>query len=254
MIYESNNSLYADLCKFEENSNFSFPMHLHDSFEFITVTDGEMKVTVESECYTLHRGEGVLVFPNQVHSLSTEESSSHFLCIFSPKLVHAYSSVYSSLVPKSSKFIPDNHTLDRLLALATGEFGALHLKGVLYSLCAEFDDGAEYVSRTEADDGLLKQIFLFVEREYARDCSLQSLAEHTRYHYVYLSRYFKKCTGISFTEYVVRYRINEACYMLKNGAESVLRTAYDSGFDSLRSFNRNFKRIVGKTPMEYRSE
>jgi AraC-like DNA-binding protein len=71
---------------------------------------------------------------------------------------------------------------------------------------------------------------------------------------VYLSQYFKQATGLSYTDYVIRYRVNEASYLLKNTSQTVLQTAYDCGFESLRSFNRNFKRVTALTPQEYRDK
>ena len=132
--------------------------------------------------------------------------------------------------------------------------GELRLKGILYSLCADFDSTAEYVEHDGERYGLLEKIFGFVVSEYNKDCSLDALSAATSYHYVYLSRYFKKCTGLSFTEYVNTYRVNEACYLLRNGEQSILETAFNCGYDSLRSFNRNFKKIMQITPVEYRAQ
>ena len=119
-------------------------------------------------------------------------------------------------------------------------------------MCAEFDRGRTYAEGREESEGLLAKIFHFVESNYEGACTLDALAAHTSYHYVYLSRYFKRCVGMSFTEYVNRYRINEAGYLLKNTEATVISIALDCGFDSLRSFNRNFKRVMGMTPVEYR--
>ena len=253
MLYETKNSLGDELLKTETNTDFNFPMHLHGSFEFITATEGELCVSVDGCDYKLGVGDALLIFPNQVHDIKTESHSSHFLCIFSQKLVQGYSDIYRSKLPRSNLFTPEVHTVESLMRLCTGNISKLHAKGILYSLCAQFDDGAEYREKDAEPDGLLEKIFSFVESSYNGDCSLEALSAHTSYHYVYLSRYFKSSTGISFTDYVNRYRINEAGYMLKNRAQSVLRIAYDCGFDSLRSFNRNFKKIMNMTPIEYRN-
>ena len=60
-------------------------------------------------------------------------------------------------------------------------------------------------------------------------------------------------TGISFNSYKNRYRINNACYLLSNSNYSILQCALESGYQSVRSFNRNFKNILGITPAEYRN-
>ena len=129
----------------------------------------------------------------------------------------------------------------------------LQAKGCLYGICAAFDKDRAYMERKDSREDLLGGIFRFVEDNYMGTCTLQALAETTSYHKVYLSRYFKQCTGLGFTDHVNRYRINEAAYMLKNTDVKMLEIAYSCGFDSLRSFNRNFRGIMGITPNQYRT-
>ena len=102
MLYEAKNSFDTDLCKIETGVDFSFPKHLHSSFEFITATEGELVVSVDNEDYLLKSGDALLIFPHQVHSLKSCVHSRHFLCIFSPKLVSAYSGIYTSKLPISN--------------------------------------------------------------------------------------------------------------------------------------------------------
>ncbi len=253
MFYQSDNSMLANLWKTESGTNLSFPPHLHSSFEWITVTEGELQITVEQTTYTLQAGKAMLIFPNQVHTFHTPVHSRHFLCIFSPKLVQAYSKNTANKLPLCNLYVPTAFYVNAMLRAQEAQtYSDIQIKGLLYSLCGEFDAQAEYTERKPTADGLLAEIFQFVEQNYNKDCSLSALSAHTGYHYVYLSHYFKQCTGLSFTDYVIRYRVNEAIYLLKNTEQTVLQTAYDCGFDSLRSFNRNFKRTTSLTPQEYR--
>lgn len=253
MFYQSQHSFDAEGVKFESNIDFNFPAHLHNNFEYITVLDGEMDITVDKQLYSLKQGESLLVFPNQVHSFVTREHSKHFLCIFSPKLVQAYSTMFTERVPVSNRFTVDSYYMEKLMSLRE-KHSIIQLKGVLYSICGEFDCQAEYKVREEGRDELLAKVFTFVESNFSKDCSLAELSEYTSYHYVYLSKYFKSCTGIAYTDYVNRYRVNEACYLLRNDIKkTILQTAYDCGFDSLRTFNRNFKKVMGVTPSQYQN-
>ena len=99
MFYQNHSSLATEGFKLENGIDFSFPLHLHSSFEFIVVPEAEMEVTVDKRTYILHEDEALLIFPNPVHSLETKNHSCHFLCIFSPKLVQAYIKHVSSKVP-----------------------------------------------------------------------------------------------------------------------------------------------------------
>lgn len=252
MIYQAQHSLNCDYYKVEHSRNSGFPSHLHTSFEFIVILDGEMWVTVNHTQYRLTEGQALLIFPNQLHALQTREHSEHLLCIFSPHLVKAYGNVFLNSSPKSNFFMPNRFYVDQLLNLENNA-DPLRIKGILYSLCAEFNGTADYTDNKSREDSLLLDIFAFVQSNYMRDCSLHSLAEHISYHEVYLSRYFKKCTGLTFSEYVNRCRVNEGAYILRNSQKKILDIAYDCGFESLRSFNRNFKAIMGTTPNRYRN-
>lgn len=251
MFYQAQNSMRDLDLKIERGMDFSYPAHLHGDFEFILVTKGEMRVTVDRTSYALTEREALLIFPNQLHELFTPERSGHFLCIFSPKLVQAYGKIFLNKLPKSNLFHPSEELIGRLLSLC-GDEGILMTKALMYLLCGEFDAVAEYEVRESDKNSLLPRIFRFVEAHYQGDCSLGALAKETSYHYAYLSGCFKKNVGISYAEYVNRYRVSEACYLLQNRRQTILETAMECGFESLRSFNRNFKRIMGVSPGEYR--
>ena len=236
-------------CK-EQGKNFSFAGHLHQSFEFITILSGEMEITVDGKQYTLAAGESMLIFPHQLHSLSSTNSE-HMLCIFSPDIVRAYSSKILKKVPENNKFTLNPHIINSVNELSE-KSTQVKKKGILYSVCAEFDENARYTNKNSDDKNLLRKIFEYVESNYNKDCSLENLSKETAFSYSYLSRYFKNTVGMSFNYYVNQYRINNACYILNNSNCSILQCALDSGYTSLRSFNRNFKAITGTTPREYR--
>lgn len=250
MFYQAQHFGLPEHFRKEYGKNFSFPAHLHQSFEVIILLSGEMEVIADSQKYTLLPGEAILIFPNQVHSLEGTDSE-HMLCIFSPELVKAFWSKVSKYKPTQHKFRMDPYLRNALCDLGEGS-SLLQKKGVLYSVCAAFDDGMRYEEKGYRDEKLLHQIFSFVEANFGGDCSLHDLAHTLGFSYSYLSRYFKKNVGLSFNEYVNRYRINNACYVLQNTDHSVLQCALDSGYKSLRSFNRNFVSYLSVTPKEYR--
>ena len=104
--------------------------------------------------------------------------------------------------------------------------------------CALGDSGEAFVFAVTLGMG--------VERMLAR------LSKITSYDYSYLSRYFKKNIGISFVSYVMHYRLSHACYLLQNTTQSIARCAFESGFSSLRTFNRAFKENIKISPNQYR--
>ena len=142
MFYQYNHMGSPDYMKTEKGSNFNFPDHLHQCFEIIVVLSGQMQVTVDKQSFLLQQGQAVMIFPNQIHSLSSTESK-HVLCIFSPTLVSAYNVWMKDKIPENNIFIPDKYLVDALENME-GLTSVLQRKGILYCLCAEFDKNAKY--------------------------------------------------------------------------------------------------------------
>jgi YesN/AraC family two-component response regulator len=92
----------------------------------------------------------------------------------------------------------------------------------------------------------------YVEKNFMGECTLKELAQEFNYDYAYLSKYFIRSIEMPFKEYVNRRKISEASHLLLTTDQSILEIAYHSGYQSLRSFNRNFKQLTGFTPSEYR--
>ena len=68
------------------------------------------------------------------------------------------------------------------------------------------------------------------------------------------SRFFRRATGNTFTDFVNRVRINRACQLLMDSGQPVGQICYDVGFNNLANFNRRFLEIKGLTPTEFRRQ
>ena len=250
MFYEYNHLGSPDYLKIEHRENFSFPLHLHQCFEIIILLSGQMRVRVGNRENFLHKGEALMIFPNQIHALESTESE-HVLCIFSPSLVQAYTQKVADKLPKEGRFHPDPYLVNALVQMESSA-SIMEKKGLLYALCAQFHKGASYEEKQTGKESLLYRIFSFVEENYDGNCTLCQLAHQLGYDHSYLSRVFKQTVGLSYNNYVNRYRLSNACYLMENTDHTILRCAMESGYASLRNFNRNFKTEFGCTPAQYR--
>ena len=227
---------------------------LFRSYELIVLTDGRMDVRVDDKNYSLGAGDALIIFPNQVHSLLTRGHSKDLICIFSPGLISAYTTKVAGKIPSDNLFRPSDFYIEKMAGYMRSA-DKLHIKGLLYSVAAEFDEKAKYIEVGKSGtDMLANSIFRFIEENYTENCTLSALAQKTGYDYAYLSAYFKKTVGLSYNEYVNRYRISKACYLLTNSDRTVLDISSECGFNSLRSMNRNFRKQTGMTPAEYRRQ
>ncbi len=94
-------------------------------------------------------------------------------------------------------------------------------------------------------------------KEYVKDRSadrvtMRGAAEHVHLSAFYFCKMFKKATGMTFTEYVSRVRIEKAKNLLANPHARVSEVAFASGFQSIPHFNRVFRKYAGMAPRQYR--
>lgn len=250
MFYQWEHIGTADYFKKEQGENFNYPLHLHRSFELILVDEGTMTVTADGVRYLLKQGEGALIFPDQIHSLESE-ASRHTLFIFSPRIVQAFFTEKNGHLPKSNRVALSEDSLRALHSL-TAESSKYELKGAMYTVCAAFDRQTAYKDVEGSKQELLFRILSYTEQNFKGNCELNTLAAAIGYNPEYVSRFFKKKMGIPYHRYLNTRRLNHAAYLLQNNDETCLACAIESGYTSLRSFNRNFKSFFGVTPQDYR--
>lgn len=104
-----------------------------------------------------------------------------------------------------------------------------------------------------AEPPVITRAKAFIEQHQGEDLSLGQVARAVNTSTFYFCKIFKKATGLNFTEYVSRVRIEKAKNLLLNPNLRVSEIAYEVGFQSLTHFNRVFKRITGQSPTDYRS-
>ena len=82
--------------------------------------------------------------------------------------------------------------------------------------------------------------------------TLEDVAHHVNVSSFYFSKLFRRVTGMTFTEYVNRQRVEWAMRELQHTSRRVTEVAYGVGYQSLSQFNRNFLKFVGLSPTEFR--
>ena len=93
----------------------------------------------------------------------------------------------------------------------------------------------------------------FILAHASEPLHLSDVAEHVHISTNYFSKFFKKTTGLGFSDFLARIRIENAKDLLANPVLSITEVANQAGFGSLSQFNRAFHRYVGCSPKEYRA-
>ena len=92
----------------------------------------------------------------------------------------------------------------------------------------------------------------FIEDHQAEPLSLGRIARVANISRHYFCKMFKKATGINFTDYLSRVRVEKSKALLLNPNSRISEAAFACGFQSMTNFNREFKRIVGRSPTQFR--
>jgi len=109
----------------------------------------------------------------------------------------------------------------------------------------------------EDDVKELEQINAFVDRitgDVAKPFSARGVAAELGMSESRFSRFFRRSTGNTFTDFVNRVRVNRACQLLMETDRLVTHICYEVGFNNVANFNRRFLEIKGMTPTEFRRQ
>ncbi len=91
-----------------------------------------------------------------------------------------------------------------------------------------------------------------IQHNIYSNLSLDELARLSHLSTSSFKRKFKEVFKASPKKYISQKKIEKAAALLKTGRLRISDIAYDVGFDSIATFNRNFTAIYGKSPSEYR--
>jgi AraC-like DNA-binding protein/ligand-binding sensor protein len=109
------------------------------------------------------------------------------------------------------------------------------------------------IEKQSAEPPLVQKARAFIEAHKMESFSLGDVAKAAGASVFHFCKVFHKATGLKFTDYVARVRLEDARNQLLNQNRRVSEIAYDVGFQSLTQFNRTFKRVFGQSPTEFRS-
>ncbi len=108
------------------------------------------------------------------------------------------------------------------------------------------------VMREKDESANMARARQFIETHQAEPLSLGRVARSANISRHYFCKMFKKATKVNFVDYLSRVRVEKAKALLLNPNSRVSEVAFGSGFQSMTNFNRAFRRIVGRSPTQFR--
>jgi AraC-like DNA-binding protein/ligand-binding sensor protein len=108
------------------------------------------------------------------------------------------------------------------------------------------------VKEAAGDSPAIKRVRTYISERHTEQLTLGEVAKSVNMSAFYFCKMFKKATGMTFTDYLARVRVEKVKNLMLNPHKRISEAAYEVGFQSLSQFNRVFRRITGEAPSAYR--
>lgn len=254
----------------------SYAPHWHSAYEMIADVEGNYLVTVSGQTFELAPGDIFLIPSGEPHSLTAPTRGARFIFLFEFDQI---------LAIKGSSYL--SSTMSKPLLINRSTCPAIYNEEAeLFSqICIEYlhDDSLRDISiyskllcfflnysrdRLHTDSSAaitqlphssgrnyaerFNAVFAYLDRHFAEDLTLEDAAAVAGFSKFHFSRTFKQLSGCNFYEYLCHRRIKSSESLLMQPGLSVSQIALQSGFSSVSTFNRTFKKMKGCTPTQYR--
>lgn len=247
-------------------------LHRHKQLEIIFMLTGTINIRIQEDVYQLQVGDIILINPYDLHGLIATSEDNVFLCF---KVGTEYYDYYASNF--STKRFLCNSTLSEKVAfdknspfeelwkrLAMLVFqqndnqsvygfsvGMIILDiGKILITNFQSESSENYVHSKDVQR--LTRILDEIDNNFDKGINLKDIAEKENLNLCYLSSFIKQQLGIGFQEYVNMKRIEKVIDQLLTTNKTITEIAFSSGFSNTKSLNQLFKKIVYKTPTEFR--
>lgn len=127
-----------------------------------------------------------------------------------------------------------------------------YLKQIMVTVNRHFLD-QDILPRAQIMPGLVMETFNYIENHLTEEITLKCLEENLHYNGTYISRRFKRITGISLQNFIIAKKVMLSCKLLREGV-SPCNACEMTGFNSYSNFSRTFSKQVGMSPKKYQME
>lgn len=268
-FHQVHNSIGGEIFNAFVYRDIKWYTHLHRGFELCFNLSGKIKATAGDKEYTLTRGDVLLLTPYQLHSYESQGHSLAYVVVFSGGFADSFNRFVSGKEAVNALLTPSEETKSFFIKNMLNGFDAalaensdsesieinkppvFTIKACLYAVFAEYINSTQFVEKPLCNK-LIFDILDYIEKNYASDISLYKMADALGYDFRYISRIFGKTFGINFKTLVNQYRCDRAKSLISSTDDTLSDIAMNSGFQSLRSFNRVFLSLTGYAPSEIR--
>ena len=234
-------------------------VHWHRENELIYISKGTADIGINSQIFSGSAGDAFFCASGNIHYIQAKENCICTIFIFDPSLLPSLTDAVTLASPK----LECHYEIDKYYELITKELSFRHsfykskVTAALLDLTAEIyrnerkmtDGCSPYVQNLQA----YRRLLGYIDENYS-SITFREAAKQMGFTESYFSKMFVRLSGISFTDYLNSIRIEKAIEMLKKRDHNITETAALCGFNSIRHFNRIFKKLTGYTPRQLPSD
>ena len=250
-------------------------LHKHDAWELYYVLQGKGTRMAGDTLLPFSEGDVALIPPSMHHhwdynpATADEEGCIRYLMVaFSHSFVLHCMAVFPELrnrlgsvtfPTEALKFgTESSRAIRRALSAMNGMDELERLCGMFCLLPVIFT-AKDYTlagkpMRIEREVRRMQQVSEYVMAHYVHPISLDDIAAEVGMNRSAFCSWFKRCKGMTFSQFVTQYRLNTACELLKHSQKSVSEICYLVGFGDVPHFVRVFTKEKGVSPGRYRKE
>lgn len=230
------------------------PLHINPYLEIVLVHKGRVRVLLGQSNFDLTSGEFTIIPLYRLHGYEAQAGSSAIVYLFSPELCTDFSNMCVGKELQNHIFTLPTEAYS-YIKTATRDFlekpYEFLSKSVLYTFLSTFAKNVSFRNMS-LDRSNVNRIIEHIFLNIRSDLTAKSVASEFAVSETRLSEMISQYTGLSFRELLSGMRINQAMALLRKSSLNITEIAYESGFETLRTFNRTFLKTVGTTPSEYR--
>lgn len=252
MIYQIENINKAFDFRCRLHNGWNMEEHIHEYTEILYCKSGFCQIEVNRKPILLNQNQFVLIPPNYIHQYKSTDAQ--LLCaVFSNDFVPFFFQLTQSKKITVKNLIAEDLTdiLDSLYTIDRKNITLI--MAYLNLICAKVIDNYDFEVASQSDSNLYQKVIPYISENFKENISLKQIAEEFNYNEKYLSHCLHTLTNMHFSQFIAMYRIEYAKKLLiTKPLLTVSEIASHSGFSSINTFNRWFKKITNLTPLEYK--
>lgn len=246
---------------FKEQIDYNFSGEVHDFYELVCVLEGAVAVAADSNVFVLKKGQAILHPPMQFHSICNEENRNAVVVVFTfsgeniPGLENGICNFQdvewvNRLYEEADRYyVRKGIWIEEIREGTTEHFH--FVKGLEMFLMKLVRDSEKGVSKPSVSAANYSMIVRTMEEHMGERLTVGKLAQLCSMSEIGLQKTFSKYSGMGVMEYFRKLQIRKASELLKEGC-NVKETALKLGYTDQNYFSTVFKRIMGKSPREYK--